>query len=215
MASCISWSKDFSPSATDWVFYKYLWLTVRNLSLRRTSLTCDSGSTVVYFLIASLRCCRKVRGFSSGRCCKAKLLFHIDTWYSGEKVSEPFWASVSSLEEWGIWPRLNYFRPLWDGWSDINATYLSYHFFLFSNVGELNPGPCTWWADTCPLSDVLSPKYFFFLWLYWDLNSGLCACKAALYCFSYIISPFWCGSVKVTSCAPEGRHIYSLISKCH
>jgi hypothetical protein len=130
IANCISWSKDFSPSATDWVFYKYLGLTVRNLSLRRTSLTCDSGSTVVCFLITSLICCRKVRGFSSGRCCKAKLLFHIDIWYSGEQVSELFWTSVSSLKEWGIFSRLNYFLLLWDGWNDINATYLSYHFFL-------------------------------------------------------------------------------------
>jgi hypothetical protein len=86
---------------------------VRNLSLRKTSPTCDSGSTVVCFLIASLRCCRKVRRFSSGRCYKAKLLFY--TWHSGEQVSEPFWASVSLLEEWGIWSRLNYFLPLWDG----------------------------------------------------------------------------------------------------
>jgi hypothetical protein len=104
---------------------------VRNLSLRRTSLSCDSLSPVVCFLIASLRCCRKGRGFSLGPCCKAKLLFYIDTWHSGQQVSEPFWASVSSLEEWGIWSRLNYFFPLWDGWSDINATYVSYHFFFY------------------------------------------------------------------------------------
>jgi hypothetical protein len=64
MASCISWSNDYSPLAIDWVFYKYLGLTVRNLSLRRTSLTCDSGYIVVCFLIASLRCSRKIRGFS-------------------------------------------------------------------------------------------------------------------------------------------------------
>jgi hypothetical protein len=135
---------------------------IRNLSLRRTSLTCDSGFTVVCFLIASSRCYRKVRGFSLGHCCKAKLLFHIDTWYSGEQVSEPFWASVSSLEESGIWSRLNYFLPLWNGWSDINNTYLPYYFFWFSNAGELNPaGPCTCWADTLPLSYVLIPKYFF------------------------------------------------------
>jgi hypothetical protein len=162
MASCISWSNDFSSSATDWVFYKYLGLTVRSLSLRRTSLTCDSGSTVVCFLIASLRCCRKVRGFSSGCCCKAKLLFHIDTWYSGEQVSELFWASVSSLEEWGIWSRLYYFLPLWDGWSGINTIYPPHHFcFWFSNVEELNPGLCTCWADIFSLSYFLSPKFFF------------------------------------------------------
>jgi hypothetical protein len=131
MASRISWSNDFSPSATDWVFYKYLELIVSNLSLRRTSLTCDSGSTVVCFLRASSRCYRQVRRFSSGSCCKAKLLFHIDTWHSGEQVSELFWASVSSLEEWRIWSRLNYFLPLWDGWSDINVTYFSYLFFFF------------------------------------------------------------------------------------
>jgi hypothetical protein len=129
MASCISWSNDFFPAATDWVFYK-----LRNLSLRRTSLTCDSGSIVVCFLIASLRCCRKVRGFSSGCCCKVKLLFYIDTWHSGEQDSELFWASVSSLEEWGIWSRLNYFLPLWDGWSDINATFIFYFFFFFDLV---------------------------------------------------------------------------------
>jgi hypothetical protein len=163
MASCISWSNDFSPSAIDWVFYKYQGMTVRSLSLRRTFLTCDSGSTVVCFLIASLRCCRKIRGFSLGCCCKAKLLFYIDTWYSGEQVSEPFWASVSSLEEWGIWSRLNYFCPLWDGWSDINASYPPHHFFFwFSNVGELNPGLCTCWADIFSLSNFLSPKYLFF-----------------------------------------------------
>jgi hypothetical protein len=108
---------------------------VRNLYLRRTSLTCDSRSTVVCFLIASLRCFRKVRGFSLGLCYKAKLLFHIDTWYSGEQVSEPFWASVSLLEEWGIWSRLNYFLPLWDGWSDIDTTYLPYHFFYLAMLG--------------------------------------------------------------------------------
>jgi hypothetical protein len=155
MASCINWSNDFSSSATDWVFYKYLGLTVRNLSLRRTSPTCDSGSPVVGFLIASLRCCRKVRGFSSECCCKAKLLFYIDTWHSGEQVSELFWASVSSLEEWGIWSKLNYFLPLWDGWSDINVTYLSYPFFYL----EI----CTCWTDTLSPSYVFIPKYFFFL----------------------------------------------------
>jgi hypothetical protein len=149
------------PLAIDWVFYKYQGLTVRNLSLRRTSLTCDSGSPVVCFLIVSLRCCRKVRGFSLGHCCKAKFLFYIDTWHSGKQVSELFWASVSSFEEWGIWFRLNYFLPLWDGWSDINTSYLSYFFFWFSNAGKLNPGPCTCWADTLPLSDILIPKYFF------------------------------------------------------
>jgi hypothetical protein len=109
MASCITWFNDFFPTATVWVFYEYLGLTVRNLSLRRSSLTCDSGSIMVCFLIASLRCCRKVRRFFFlGCCCKVKLLFHIDTWHSGEQVSQLFWASVSSLEEWGIWSRLNY-----------------------------------------------------------------------------------------------------------
>jgi hypothetical protein len=54
---------------------------------------------MVCFLIAFLRCCRKVRGFSLGGCCKAKLLFYIDISHSGEQVSELFWASVSSLEE--------------------------------------------------------------------------------------------------------------------
>jgi hypothetical protein len=32
---------------------------------------------------------------------------------------------------------------------------------------------------------------------------------------SYITSPFWCGSVKGTVCAPVGKHIYSLIARCH
>jgi hypothetical protein len=65
-------------------------------------------------------------------------------------------------------------------------------------------------------SYVLIPKYFFlFLWLYGGLNSGVYACKAALYCLSYITSPFWCGCVKGTACAPVCRHIYSLISRCH
>jgi hypothetical protein len=127
MTSCITWFNDFSPSATDFeIFYEYLGLTALEIYLW---VTCDSGSSVVCFLIASLRCCRKVRGFSSECCCKAKLLFHIDTCHSGEQVSEPFWASVSSLDEWGIWSKLNYFLPLWDGWNDINAIYLPYHFF--------------------------------------------------------------------------------------
>jgi hypothetical protein len=134
-------------------FYEYLGLTVRNLSLRRTSLTCDSESTMVCFLI--------------GCCCKVNLLFYIDTWHSGEQISELFWASVSSLEEWGIWSRLNYVFLLWDGWSDINATYLLYHFLFlifFSNAGELNPGLCTCWADILPLSHFNSPKYYYFFY---------------------------------------------------
>jgi hypothetical protein len=192
-------------------------MTVRSLSLRRTFLTCDSGSTVVCFLIASLRCCRKIRGFSLGCCCKAKLLFYIDTWYSGEQVSEPFWASVSSLEEWGIWSRLNYFCPLWDGWSDINASYPPHHFFFwFSNVGELNPGLCTCWADIFSLSNFLSPKYlFFFFWLYWIWTQGFMPEK--WHSTYWAISPasFWCCSVKGTACAPVGRHIYLFISRCH
>jgi hypothetical protein len=178
----------------------------RNLSLRRISLTCDSGSTLVCFLTLSIRCCRKVRGFSSGCCCNAKLLFHIGTWYSGEQVSKPFWGSVSSLEEWGIWSRLNYFLPLWDGWSDISATYLSYHVFYLAMLGikcralhmQTLPYTHSHWATSS------SPK-FFSLWLYWGLNPGLCACKLALYCSSHITSPFWCGSVKGTACAPLGR----------
>jgi hypothetical protein len=134
-----------------------IWDWLLNLSLRRTSLTCDSESTMVCFLI--------------GCCCKVKLLFYIDTWHSGEQVSELFWASVSSLEGWGIWSRLNCVFPLWDGWSDINATYLLYHFLIFfSNAGELNPGLCTCWADILPLSYFHSPKYYYYyflLWLYW------------------------------------------------
>jgi hypothetical protein len=160
MVSCISWSNDFSPSAIDWVFYKYQVLTVRNLSLRRTSLTCDSGSIMVCS-DRFLKMCRKVRGFSLGCCCKAKFLFYIDTWHSGEQVSELFWASVSSFEEWGIWSRLNYFFSLWDGWSGINTIYPLYYFFWFSNVGELNPGLCTCWADIFPLSYFFSSKNFF------------------------------------------------------
>jgi hypothetical protein len=108
------------PSASVWIFYEYLGLTDRNLSLRRTCLACDSESTVVCFLI--------------GCCCKAKL-FYIDTWHSGEQASELFWASVSLFEEWGIWSRLKYvfplWIPLWDGWSNVNATYLLYLFFFF------------------------------------------------------------------------------------
>jgi hypothetical protein len=137
---------EFSTNIWGWLLEIYLW----GKPLSPVTL----GSLVVCFLIASLRCFRKLRRFSSSCCCKAKLLFHIDTWYTGEQVSEPFWASVSSLEEWGIWSRLNYFLPLWNGWSNTNATYLPYHFF-------------------------------------------------------------WCGSVKGTACAPVGRHIYSLISRCH
>jgi hypothetical protein len=114
------------------------------------------------FLIASLRCCRKVRGFSLGNCCKAKLLFYIDTWHSGEQISELFWASVSSFEEWGIWSRLNYFLPLRDGWSGINTIYPLHHFFWFSNVGKLNPGLCTCWADILPLSYIFTPIYIYF-----------------------------------------------------
>jgi hypothetical protein len=62
-------------------------------------------------------------------------------------------------------------------------------FILFSNVGELNPGLCTCWADIFPLSYFFSPKYFLSLAVL-DLNSGLYACKVALCCLSYIISPF-------------------------
>jgi hypothetical protein len=146
---------------------------------------------MVCVLIASLRCCRKVRGFSLGRYCKAKLLFHIDTCHSGELVSKLFWASVSSPEEWGIWSRLNYFLPLWDGWSDINTTYLlTIFFFWFSNVGELNPGLCICWADIFSLSYFLSPKYLFLSLAVLDLNSGLYVCKVALYCLSHITRPF-------------------------
>jgi hypothetical protein len=161
---------------------------------------------------------QKGKGIFFRMCYKVKLLFYIDTWHSGEQVSEPFWASVSPLEEWVIWSRSNYFFPLWDGWGDINATYLSYHFFFFwfSNAGELNPGSCTCWAGTLPLSYVLSSNIFFsFLWLYWGLNLGLYACKTALYCLSHITSPFWCGSVKGIACAPVSRHNYFLISRCH
>jgi hypothetical protein len=188
MASCISWSSDFSPSATNWVFYKYLGPTVRNLSLRRTSLTWNSGSTVVCFLIASLRCCRKVRGFSLGCCCKAKLLFYIDTWHFGEKVSELFWASVSSLEEWRIWSKLNYFLPLWDGWNGINTIYTPHHFFWFSNVEELNPGLCTCWADTLSLSYVFIQ--FFFLWLYWTWTQDFMPLKQHFSAWAISAAPF-------------------------
>jgi hypothetical protein len=164
MASCISWSNDFSPSAIDWVFYKYQGMTVRSLSLRRTFLTCDSGSTVVCFLIASLRCCRKIRGFSLGCCCKAKLLFYIDTWYSGEQVSEPFWASVSSLEEWGIWSTLNYFLPLWHGWSDINTVYLPYHFFFdLATLGNWTQGLAHAGQTLSHWAMSLAPNIYFFL----------------------------------------------------
>jgi hypothetical protein len=41
---------------------------VRNLSLRRTSPTWDLESTVVCFVMASLRHCKKVVGYSSGPC---------------------------------------------------------------------------------------------------------------------------------------------------
>jgi hypothetical protein len=36
------------------------------------------------------------------------------------------------------------------------------------------------------------------------LNSRLYVCKVALYCLSHITSPFYCGSVMGTSCAPIG-----------
>jgi hypothetical protein len=41
---------------------------VRNLSLRRTSMTCNLGSTVVCFVMASSRSCMKALGDSSGPC---------------------------------------------------------------------------------------------------------------------------------------------------
>jgi hypothetical protein len=142
------------------------------------------------FLLDSLRCCRKVKGFSSGHCCEAKLLFHIDTWHSGEQVSELFWTSVSSSEEWGIWSRLNYFLPLWDGWSDISDSYLStIFFFWFSNVGELNQGFAYARQTFSHWATFLAPIFFLSLAVL-DWNSGLYACKLALYCLSYIISPF-------------------------
>jgi hypothetical protein len=218
MASCISWSNDFSPSATDWVFYKYLGLTVRNLSLRRTSLTCDSGSTVVCLLIASSRCYKKVRGFSSGHCCKAKLLFYIDTWHSGEQVSEPFWASVSSIEEWGIWSRLNYFLPLWDGWNDINTTYLSSFFFFFylAMLGNWTQGFAHAGQTFSHWATSLSPNIFFLFPLaVLGLELRTLCLQSGIYCLGHIASPFWCGSVKGTACAPVARLIYFLISRCH
>jgi hypothetical protein len=150
MASCITWFNDFFPSATVRIFYEYLGLTVRNLSLKRTSLTCDSESTVVCFLISC--------------CCKLKLLFYIDTWHSGEQISELFWASVSLLEEWGIWSMLNYVFPLWDGWRDINATYLLYHFLVmlrnwtqgFAHAGQT----FSHWATSIAPNIIIIISYF-------------------------------------------------------
>jgi hypothetical protein len=142
--------------------------------LRRTSLSCDSESTMVCFLITSLRCCRKVRGFLVffGCCCKVKLLFYIDTWHSGEQVFELFWASVSSLEEWGIWSRLTYVFHYEMAEVTLMPLIFITIFHFFSNAGELNPGLCTCWAYILPLSYFLRPKYyyyyyFFLLWLYW------------------------------------------------
>jgi hypothetical protein len=130
MASCITWFNDFFPSATVFEFFMNIRGWLLEIYLWGEPLSPVTLGPLWYvFLIASLRCCRKVRGFSLG--CKAKLLFYIDIWHYEEQVSELFWASVSSLEEWGIWSRLNYFLPLWDGWSDINATYLLYHFFFY------------------------------------------------------------------------------------
>jgi hypothetical protein len=180
----------FSLQPQTWVFYKYLELTVRNLPLRRTSLTCDSGSTMVCFLIASLSRCIKVRGFCLGRCCKGKLLFYIDIWHSGEQVSELFWASVSSFEEWGIWSRLNYFLPLWDGWSDINATYLLHHFFNLVMLGNWTQGFAHAGQTFSHWATSSAPNIFFsFTLAVLGLNLGLYACKAALYFLSHITSP--------------------------
>jgi hypothetical protein len=90
------------------------------------------------------------------------------------------------------------------------SLYIYIYTVFFSNVGELNPGPCTCWADTLQLSYVLSLKYLFlFFWLYWDVNSGLYACKAGTLLLEphhqYLYhSDFQCGSAKGTACAPVG-----------
>jgi hypothetical protein len=194
-------------SGTDWV---------RNLSLRRTSLTCDSGSTVVCFLTASLRCYRKVREFSSGHCCKAKLLFYIDTWHSGEQVSELFWASVSSLEEWGIWSRLNYFLPLWDVWSDINATYLPYHFFLIYQCWGIEPRALHMLGRHPPTELCPHPQIFFFPLAVLGLElRTLCLQSGTL-----LLEPYhqpllvWiCQGDCLCPC--RYRHVYSLIFRLH
>jgi hypothetical protein len=65
-------------------------------------------------------------------------------------------------------------------------------FHFFSNAGELNPGLCTCWAYILPLSYFLRPKYYYYYYFFFTLavlglNSGLYACKAALYCLSHVI----------------------------
>jgi hypothetical protein len=64
-------------------------------------------------------------------------------------------------------------------------------YLFFSNTGELNPGLCTCWADILVLSYFLNPKYYYYYYFFTlavlGLNSGLYACKAALFCLSHVI----------------------------
>jgi hypothetical protein len=88
--------------------------------------------------------------------------------------------------------------------------FLFKHFFLFLSVFKIVTSysgchrrvgifylrryslcPLHWWSTRIS-SLWLSVPSFFIFW-YWGLNSGLCICRQAFYCWSHISSPFCSG----------------------
>jgi hypothetical protein len=100
MASNISWSNGFSSSATDFEFFMNIWCWVLEIYLWGKLLHLWLWVHCGMISDNILKMLQKGKGFSSRCCCKAKLLFHIQSilyiqsisWYSGEQVSELFWA---------------------------------------------------------------------------------------------------------------------------
>jgi hypothetical protein len=177
-------------------FFTNIWGWLLEIYLWREPLSPVTLGPLWYVFWSSLRCCRKVRGFSSGCCCKVKLLFHIDTWYSGELVSEPFWASVSSLEEWEIWFRLNYFFHYEMAEVALMPFILLTIFFFISNVGEYEPR-VLYMLGRHFFTELLSQSqisFFVFGCTGFELRA-LCLQSGTLL-LDHITSPFWCGYVK-------------------